>query len=130
MFKEATKLDTWIDEIDSFIELEDGCCVASNVIDDTKIFVKEIYGVDSDNPWHRRCGVEITPTETGSILFSIQAVDGTFLDIEFLSSGIISLYHYTKVYDEGTVIDLLYKDVVSVEDAVKEFKDLIEHSAI
>ena len=32
MFKEKSKLDGWVDTIDSFIELEDGHAVASNVI--------------------------------------------------------------------------------------------------
>ena len=42
MFKEKSKLDDWVDTIDSFIELEDGHAVASNVITNAKEFIKSV----------------------------------------------------------------------------------------
>lgn len=130
MFKEKSKLDGWVDTIDSFIELEDGHAVASNVITNAKEFIKSVYDLDSTNPWYRRCGVRIVSSTIGSILISIEAVNGTHLDIEFLPTDIISMYHYDTLSDEHNVVDLMYLDSMSVEDAIKEFTIVLEHSGI
>lgn len=130
MYKETSKLDTWVDTIDSFIELEDGNAVASDVISNAKDFIKSVYDLDKTNPWHRRCGVTILSSAIGSILISIQAVNGTQLDIEFLPMDIISMYHYDTLSEENNVVDLLYLDAMSVEEAIEEFKKLLDSSAI
>lgn len=130
MYKETSKLDTWVDTIDSFIELEDGNAVASDVISNAKDFIKSVYDLDKTNPWHRRCGVTILSSAIGSILISIQAVNGTQLDIEFLPMGMISMYHYDTLSEENNVVDLLYLDAMSVEEAIKEFEKLLDASAI
>lgn len=130
MFKETSKLDSWIDTIDSFIELEDGNAVASDVISNAKDFIKSVYDLDKTNPWHRRCGVTILSSAIGSILVSIQAVNGTQLDIEFLPMDMISMYHYDTLSEENNVVDLLYLDAMSVEEAIDEFKKLLDASAI
>lgn len=130
MFKETSKLDSWIDTIDSFIELEDGNAVASDVISNAKDFIKSVYDLDKTNPWHRRCGVTILSSAIGSILISIQAVNGTQLDIEFLPMDMISMYHYDTLSEENNVVDLLYLDAMSVEEAIEEFKKLLDASAI
>lgn len=130
MFKETSKLDSWIDTIDSFIELEDGNAVASDVISNAKEFIKSVYDLDKTNPWHRRCGVTILSSAIGSILVSIQAVNGTQLDIEFLPMDMISMYHYDTLSEENNVVDLLYLDAMSVEEAIEEFKKLLDASAI
>lgn len=130
MFKETSKLDSWIDTIDSFIELEDGNAVASDVISNAKEFIKSVYGLDKTNPWYRRCGVTILSSAIGSILVSIQAVNGTQLDIEFLPMDMISMYHYDTLSEENNVVDLLYLDAMSVEEAIYEFKKLLDASAI
>lgn len=130
MFKETSKLDTWVDTIDSFIELEDGNAVASDVISNAKDFIKSVYDLDKTNPWHRRCGVTILSSAIGSILISIQAVNGTQLDIEFLPMDMISMYHYDTLSEENNVVDLLYLDAMSVEEAIDEFKKLLDSSAI
>ena len=130
MFKEKSKLDSWIDTIDSFIELEDGNAVASDVISNAKAFIKSVYDLDKTNPWHRRCGVTILSSAIGSILISIQAVNGTQLDIEFLPMDMISMYHYDTLSEENNVVDLLYLDAMSVEEAIDEFKKLLDASAI
>lgn len=130
MFKETSKLDSWIDTIDSFIELEDGNAVASDVISNAKDFIKSVYDLDKTNPWHRRCGVTILSSAIGSILVSIQAVNGTQLDIEFLPMDMISMYHYDTISEENNVVDLLYLDAMSVEEAIDEFKKLLDASAI
>nr|DAS87411.1 MAG TPA: hypothetical protein [Caudoviricetes sp.] len=130
MFKETSKLDSWIDTIDSFIELEDGNAVASDVISNAKDFIKSVYDLDKTNPWHRRCGVTILSSAIGSILISIQAVNGTQLDIEFLPMDMISMYHYDTLSEENNVVDLLYLDAMSVEEAIDEFKKLLDASAI
>lgn len=125
-----SKLDSWIDTIDSFIELEDGNAVASDVISNAKDFIKSVYDLDKTNPWHRRCGVTILSSAIGSILVSIQAVNGTQLDIEFLPMDMISMYHYDTLSEENNVVDLLYIDAMSVEEAIDEFKKLLDASAI
>lgn len=125
-----SKLDSWIDTIDSFIELEDGNAVASDVISNAKDFIKSVYDLDKTNPWHRRCGVTILSSAIGSILVSIQAVNGTQLDIEFLPMDMISMYHYDTLSEENNVVDLLYLDAMSVEEAIDEFKKLLDASAI
>ena len=125
-----SKLDSWIDTIDSFIELEDGNAVASDVISNAKDFIKSVYDLDKTNPWHRRCGVTILSSAIGSILVSIQAVNGTQLDIEFLPMDMISMYHYDTISEENNVVDLLYLDAMSVEEAIDEFKKLLDASAI
>lgn len=130
MYKETSKLDTWVDTIDSFIELEDGNAVASDVISNAKDFIKSVYDLDKTNPWHRRCGVTILSSAIGSILISIQAVNGTQLDIEFLPMDMISMYHYDTLSEENNVVDLLYLDAMSVEEAIDEFKKLLDASAI
>lgn len=130
MFKETSKLDTWVDTIDSFIELEDGNAVASDVISNAKDFIKSVYDLDKTNPWHRRCGVTILSSAIGSILISIQAVNGTQLDIEFLPMDMISMYHYDTLSEKNNVVDLLYLDAMSVEEAIDEFKKLLDASAI
>lgn len=130
MYKETSKLDTWVDTIDSFIELEDGNAVASDVISNAKDFIKSVYDLDKTNPWHRRCGVTILSSAIGSILISIQAVNGTQLDIEFLPRDMISMYHYDTLSEENNVVDLLYLDAMSVEEAIDEFKKLLDSSAI
>lgn len=130
MYKEMSKLDSWIDTIDSFIELEDGNAVASDVISNAKDFIKSVYDLDKTNPWHRRCGVTILSSAIGSILVSIQAVNGTQLDIEFLPMDMISMYHYDTISEENNVVDLLYLDAMSVEEAIDEFKKLLDASAI
>lgn len=130
MYKETSKLDTWVDTIDSFIELEDGNAVASDVISNAKDFIKSVYDLDKTNPWHRRCGVTILSSAIGSILISIQAVNGTQLDIEFLPMDMISMYHYDTLSEENNVVDLLYLDAMSVEEAIEEFKKLLDSSAI
>lgn len=130
MYKEISKLDSWIDTIDSFIELEDGNVVASDVISNAKDFIKSVYDLDKTNPWHRRCGVTILSSAIGSILVSIQAVNGTQLDIEFLPMDMISMYHYDTLSEENNVVDLLYLDAMSVEEAIDEFKKLLDASAI
>lgn len=130
MFKETSKLDSWIDTIDSFIELEDGNAVASDVISNAKEFIKSVYDLDKTNPWYRRCGVTILSSAIGSILVSIQAVNGTQLDIEFLPMDMISMYHYDTLSEENNVVDLLYLDAMSVEEAIDEFKKLLDASAI
>lgn len=130
MFKEKSKLDSWIDTIDGFIELEDGNAVASDVISNTKEFIKSVYDLDKTNPWYRRCGVTILSSAIGSILISIQAVNGTQLDIEFLPMDMISMYHYDTLSEENNVVDLLYLDTMSVEEAIDEFKKLLDASAI
>ena len=130
MFKETSKLDSWIDTIDSFIELEDGNAVASDVISNAKDFIKSVYDLDKTNPWYRRCGVTILSSAIGSILISIQAVNGTQLDIEFLPMDMISMYHYDTISEENNVVDLLYLDAMSVEEAIEEFKKLLDASAI
>lgn len=130
MYKEMSKLDSWIDTIDSFIELEDGNAVASDVISNAKDFIKSVYDLDKTNPWHRRCGVTILSSAIGSILVSIQAVNGTQLDIEFLPMDMISMYHYDTLSEENNVVDLLYLDAMSVEEAIDEFKKLLDASAI
>lgn len=130
MYKETSKLDSWVDTIDSFIELEDGNAVASDVISNAKDFIKSVYDLDKTNPWHRRCGVTILSSAIGSILVSIQAVNGTQLDIEFLPVDMISMYHYDTLSEENNVVDLLYLDAMSVEEAIEEFKKLLDASAI
>lgn len=130
MYKETSKLDSWIDSIDSFIELEDGNAVASDVISNAKEFIKSVYDLDKTNPWYRRCGVTILSSAIGSILVSIQAVNGTQLDIEFLPMDMISMYHYDTLSEENNVVDLLYLDAMSVEEAIDEFKKLLDASAI
>lgn len=130
MYKETSKLDSWVDTIDSFIELEDGNAVASDVISNAKDFIKSVYDLDKTNPWHRRCGVTILSSAIGSILVSIQAVNGTQLDIEFLPMDMISMYHYDTLSEENNVVDLLYLDAMSVEEAIEEFKKLLDASAI
>ena len=125
-----SKLDSWIDTIDSFIELEDGNAVASDVISNAKEFIKSVYDLDKTNPWYRRCGVTILSSAIGSILISIQAVNGTQLDIEFLPMDMISMYHYDTLSEENNVVDLLYLDAMSVEEAIDEFKKLLDASAI
>ena len=125
-----SKLDSWIDTIDSFIELEDGNAVASDVISNAKEFIKSVYDLDKTNPWYRRCGVTILSSAIGSILVSIQAVNGTQLDIEFLPMDMISMYHYDTLSEENNVVDLLYLDAMSVEEAIEEFKKLLDASAI
>lgn len=130
MYKETSKLDTWVDTIDSFIELEDGNAVASDVISNAKDFIKSVYDLDKTNPWYRRCGVTILSSAIGSILISIQAVNGTQLDIEFLPMDMISMYHYDTISEENNVVDLLYLDAMSVEEAIEEFKKLLDASAI
>lgn len=125
-----SKLDSWIDTIDSFIELEDGNAVASDVISNAKDFIKSVYDLDKTNPWYRRCGVTILSSAIGSILVSIQAVNGTQLDIEFLPMDMISMYHYDTLSEENNVVDLLYLDAMSVEEAIDEFKKLLDASAI
>lgn len=130
MYKEMSKLDSWIDTIDSFIELEDGNAVASDVISNVKEFIKSVYDLDKTNPWYRRCGVTILSSAIGSILVSIQAVNGTQLDIEFLPMDMISMYHYDTLSEENNVVDLLYLDAMSVEEAIEEFKKLLDASAI
>lgn len=125
-----SKLDSWIDTIDSFIELEDGNAVASDVISNAKEFIKSVYDLDKTNPWYRRCGVTILSSAIGSILISIQAVNGTQLDIEFLLMDMISMYHYDTLSEENNVVDLLYLDAMSVEEAIDEFKKLLDASAI
>lgn len=125
-----SKLDSWIDTIDSFIELEDGNAVASDVISNAKDFIKSVYDLDKTNPWNRRCGVTILSSAIGSILVSIQAVNGTQLDIEFLPMDMISMYHYDTLSEENNVVDLLYLDAMSVEEAIDEFKKLLDASAI
>lgn len=130
MLEEKSKLDGWVDTIDSFIELEDGHAVASNVISNAKEFLKSVYDLDKTNPWYRRCGVTITSSTVGSILISISAVNGTHLDIEFLPSDIISMYHYDTLSDENNVIDLMYIDSMSVQDAIQEFTEVLERSGI
>ena len=130
MYKETSKLDSWIDTVDSFIELEDGNAVASDVISNAKDFIKSVYGLDKTNPWYRRCGVTILSSAIGSILISIQAVNGTQLDIEFLPRDMISMYHNDTLSEENNVVDLLYLDAMSVEEAIEEFKKLLDASAI
>lgn len=130
MLEEKSKLDGWVDTIDGFIELEDGYAVASNVISNAKEFLKSVYDLDKTNPWYRRCGVTITSSTVGSILISIEAVNGTHLDIEFLPSDIISMYHYDTLSDENNVIDLMYIDSMSVQDAIQEFTEVLERSGI
>lgn len=130
MYKETSKLDSWVDTIDSFIELEDGNAVASDVISNAKEFIKSVYDLDKTNPWYRRCGVTILSSAIGSILISIQAVNGTQLDIEFLLMDMISMYHYDTLSEENNVVDLLYLDAMSVEEAIDEFKKLLDASAI
>lgn len=130
MYKEMSKLDSWIDTIDSFIELEDGNAVASDVISNAKEFIKSVYDLDKTNPWYRRCGVTILSSAIGSILISIQAVNGTQLDIEFLPMDMISMYHYDTLSEENNVVDLLYLDAMSVEEAIDEFKKILDASAI
>lgn len=130
MYKETSKLDSWIDTVDSFIELEDGNAVASDVISNAKDFIKSVYGLDKTNPWYRRCGVTILSSAIGSILISIQAVNGTQLDIEFLPMDMISMYHYDTISEENNVVDLLYLDAMSVEEAIEKFKKLLDASAI
>ena len=130
MLKEKSKLDSWIDTIDGFIELEDGYAVASNVISNAKEFLKSVYDLDKINPWHHRCGVAIISSTIGSILVSVESVNGTFLDIEFLPNDIISMYHYDTLSDEHNVVDLMYIDSMSVEDAIKEFTDILDKSGI
>ena len=130
MYKEMSKLDSWIDTIDSFIELEDGNAVASDVISNAKEFIKSVYDLDKTNPWYRRCGVTILSSAIGSLLISIQAVNGTQLDIEFLLMDMISMYHYDTLSEENNVVDLLYLDAMSVEEAIDEFKKLLDASAI
>ena len=130
MLEEKSKLDGWVDTIDGFIELEDGYAVASNVISNAKEFLKSVYDLDKTNPWYRRCGVTITSSTVGSILISISAVNGTHLDIEFLPSDIISMYHYDTLSDENNVIDLMYIDSMSVQDAIQEFTEVLERSGI
>lgn len=125
-----SKLDSWIDTIDSFIELEDGNAVASDVISNAKEFIKSVYDLDKTNPWYRRCGVTILSSAIGSLLISIQAVNGTQLDIEFLLMDMISMYHYDTLSEENNVVDLLYLDAMSVEEAIDEFKKLLDASAI
>lgn len=125
-----SKLDSWIDTIDSFIELEDGNAVASDVISNAKEFIKSVYDLDKTNPWYRRCGVTILSSAIGSILISIQAVNGTQLDIEFLPMDMISMYHYDTLSEENNVVDLLYLDAMSVEEAIDEFKKILDASAI
>nr|DAR91118.1 MAG TPA: hypothetical protein [Caudoviricetes sp.] len=125
-----SKLDSWIDSIDSFIELEDGNAVASDVISNAKEFIKSVYDLDKTNQWYRRCGVTILSSAIGSILVSIQAVNGTQLDIEFLPMDMISMYHYDTLSEENNVVDLLYLDAMSVEEAIDEFKKLLDASAI
>ena len=130
MLEEKSKLDGWVDTIDGFIELEDGYAVASNVISNAKEFLKSVYDLDKTNPWYRRCGVTITSSTIGSILISIEAVNGTHLDIEFLPTDIISMYHYDTLSDEHNVVDLMYIDSISVTDAIKEFTNILERSGI
>ena len=130
MLEEKPKLDGWVDTIDGFIELEDGYAVASNVISNAKEFLKSVYDLDKTNPWYRRCGVTITSSTIGSILISIEAVNGTHLDIEFLPTDIISMYHYDTLSDEHNVVDLMYIDSISVTDAIKEFTNILERSGI
>lgn len=128
MYKETSKLDSWVDTIDSFIELEDGNAVASDVISNAKDFIKSVYDLDKTNPWYRRCGVTILSSAIGSILISIQAVNGTQLDIEFLPMNMISMYHYDTLSEENNVV--LYLDAMSVEEVIDEFKKLLDASAI
>lgn len=130
VFKEKSKLDDWVDTIDSFIELEDGHAVSSNIIANAKEFIKSVYGLDKTNPWYRRCGVKIVSSTIGSVLISIEAVNGTHLDIEFLPTDIISMYHYDTLSDKHNVVDLMYLDSMSVEDAIKEFTEVLDNSGI
>lgn len=130
VFKEKSKLDDWVDTIDSFIELEDGHAVSSNIIANAKEFIKSVYGLDKTNPWYRRCGVKIVSSTIGSVLISIEAVNGTHLDIEFLPTDIISMYHYDTLSDEHNVVDLMYLDSMSVEDSIKEFTEVLDNSDI
>ena len=130
VFKEKSKLDDWVDTIDSFIELDDGHAVSSNIIANAKEFIKSVYGLDKTNPWYRRCGVKIVSSTIGSVLISIEAVNGTHLDIEFLPTDIISMYHYDTLSDEHNVVDLMYLDSMSVEDAIKEFTEVLDNSGI
>lgn len=130
VFKEKSKLDDWVDTIDSFIELEDGHAVSSNIIANAKEFIKSVYGLDKTNPWYRRCGVKIVSSTIGSVLISIEAVNGTHLDIEFLPTDIISMYHYDTLSAEHNVVDLMYLDSMSVEDAIKEFTEVLDNSGI
>ena len=57
MFKEKSKLDGWVDTIDSFIELEDGHAVASNVITKAKEFIKSVYDLYYTKTWYPSCCV-------------------------------------------------------------------------
>lgn len=130
MFEKKNKLDRWLEDVHGFIELEDGCAVSSSVIESACSFLNKVYDIDKSNPWHRRCDVSIKSSTVGSILISIQAVNGTSVDIEFMSDNSISLYHYDTLEDEANVIDLMYVLVYSVDEAVEEFSKLVEFSYI
>lgn len=130
MFEKKNKLDSWLEEIHSFIELEDGCAVSSNVIESACIFLSRVYDIDKGNPWYRRCDVSIKSSTVGSVLISIQAVNGTFVDIEFMVDGTISVYHYDTLEDEVNIVDLMYVLVYSVDEAADEFSKLVEFSCI
>lgn len=130
MFEKKNKLDRWLEDVHGFIELEDGCAVSSSVIESACSFLNKVYDIDKSNPWHRRCDVSIKSSTVGSILISIQAVNGTHLDIEFMVDGTISVYHYDTLEDEVNIVDLMYVLVYSVDEAVEEFSKLIEFSYI
>lgn len=130
MFEKKNKLDSWLEEIHSFIELENGYAVSSSVIENACNFLSRVYDLDKTNSWYRRCGVRIVSSTIGSILISIEAVNGTHLDIEFLPTDIISMYHYDTLSDEHNVVDLMYIDSMSVEDAIKEFTEVLDNSGI
>ena len=40
------------------------------------------------------------------------------------------MYHYDTLSEENNVVDLLYIDAMSVEEAIDEFKKLLDASAI
>lgn len=130
MFEKKNKLDTWLEDVHGFIELEDGCAVSSSVIESVCSFLSAVYDIDKSNPWHRRCDVSIKSSTVGSILISIQAVNGTSVDIEFMPDSSISLYHYDTLEDEVNIVDLMYVLVYSVDEAVEEFSKLVEFSCI
>lgn len=130
MFEKKNKLDSWLEEIHSFIELENGYAVSNSVIENACNFLSRVYNIDKSNPWYRRCGVYIKSSTIGSVLISIQAVNGTFVDIEFMVDGTISVYHYDTLEDEVNIVDLMYLLVYSVDEAVEEFSKLVEFSYI
>lgn len=40
------------------------------------------------------------------------------------------MYHYDTLSDEHNVVDLMYLDSMSVEDAIKEFTEVLDNSGI